>query len=561
MSKTNVQIGDLIGGWGKFQWNVFLFDILVQLTTMAHVMTIAFMAPKVDFTCQDHEHEASDGPFIEPGAGFQSCSFNGIHGNESSRPCSGYNFDTSSSPFGVTLSAEYSLVCERTFLASLSQALYVLGYFIASLAAGYASDRFGRKPVLWIAVVGELITGASCTLTFAMWHFMLSRFFLGIFVYAKFLTAYTMVMEVAGTEERTVYGPMTRIGRSFGIIIITIVAYYTRNFRYLQLVVTLPGIVKIFWLLTIPESPRWLLIKGRIDEALIVVSNAAKMNGITNNDEVEIKDQLHKIYDSYSITSKTGNNRSFSDLFRTPVLRKNSIVMCFNWFITVFIYYALSLNVQDLGGNLFVNFFMSGLVEIPSIILCIYALKKCGRRQILANSLIALSLSSLIGIPFYFLSFNGAVAIRVSFAMIGKFAATIAFTVSYLYSSEIYPTEIRQLGLGLNSASSRLGSMLSPFIKELNEHTHVSVTMTIFGAAALANAFACMLLPETAGKEIPDTIDQIESKPLIHKNDFENSNNNNLTKTSNISKEITEYADERKSSSANDTVYNTNFTL
>ena len=73
--------------------------------------------------------------------------------------------------------------------------------------------------------------------------------------------------------------------------------------------------------------------------------------------------------------------------------------------------------------------------------------------------------------------------------------------------------------------------------------------------------FACMLLPETAGKEIPDTIDQIESKLLIHKNDFENSNNNNLTKTSNITKEITEYADERKSSSANDTVYNTNFTL
>ena len=73
--------------------------------------------------------------------------------------------------------------------------------------------------------------------------------------------------------------------------------------------------------------------------------------------------------------------------------------------------------------------------------------------------------------------------------MIGKFAATIAFTVSYLYSSEIYPTEIRQIGLGLNSASSRLGSMLSPFIKELNEHTHVSVTMIIFGAAALANAF------------------------------------------------------------------------
>lgn len=560
MSKTNLQIGDLIGGWGKFQWNIFFYDLLVQLTTMAHVMTIAFMAPKVEFSCQDHEHTVSDGPFIEPGAGFQSCSFNGIHGNESSRPCSAYNFDTSSSPFGVTLSSEYSLVCERTYLASLSQALYVLGYFIASLAAGHASDRFGRKPVLWVAVISELIFGASCTFTFAMWHFMLSRFLLGIAVYAKFLTAYTMVMEVAGNEERTVYGPLTRVGRSFGIIVITVVAYYTRNFRYLQLVVTIPGILNIFWLMTIPESPRWLLIKGRMDEALEVVSRAAKMNGITDYDEVEIKSQLHKIYASYSMTNNVGRNRSLLDLFRTPVIRKNSIVMCFNWFITVFIYYALSLNVQDLGGNLFVNFFISGMVEIPSIILCIYALKRYGRRQILANSLIALSLASLISIPFYFVSFNGAIATRVSFAMIGKFAATIAFTVSYLYSSEIYPTEIRQIGLGVNSASSRLGSMLSPFIKELNEHTHVSVTMVIFGTAAMANAFACMLLPETAGKEIPDTIDQIESQPLlVHKNDFESSNNNNsITKTINTK---TDSSDDGKLPPKTDTVYNTNFTL
>lgn len=71
---------------------------------------------------------------------------------------------------------------------------------------------------------------------------------------------------------------------------------------------------------------------------------------------------------------------------------------------------------------------------------------------------------------------------------------------------------------GTNSAASRLGAMLSPFIKELNHMSHVSVSMAIFGLASLINAALVLQLPETKGKEIPDTIEQIEEAALRKKN-------------------------------------------
>lgn len=437
-------VGDLIGGWGAFQWNIFIFDITVQMSTMANILSMSFMAPKVIFHCLDEnnisvnssniDETTSTSSFISSSSSSSSlavsqyassCTINDPLTNETSKACSSFSIDTSI--FGETLTSEYSLICDRTYLASTAQALYVAGYLVASFVAGWSSDRFGRSPVLWASVVGELIAGIACSLSFSMWFFMFFRFLLGVAVYAKFLTAYTMVIEVAGSHERTVYGPLTRMGRSIGTIVITILAYYIRSFRQLHLVITLPSALWLYWLTKIPESPRWLIIKGRIDQATQVVLNAAQVNGIdlSENGIDDVHDEINKMYTNIISTvdknqDKKLTSKSFIDLFRTPIIRKNSIIMCFNWFIIVFIYYSLSLNVQDLGGNMYVNFFISGLVEFPSILLCIYALRIAGRRTILALSCALLFISASISIPFFLLDFEGSVSTRVAFVMLGK---------------------------------------------------------------------------------------------------------------------------------------------
>lgn len=499
--KSAISVGDLIGGWGPFQWNIFIFDLTIQMSTMANILSMSFMAPKVDFYCMDYissldryaiPSPASAGSTNYTGRdGLASCDFKGVYGNETTSPCSSFKIDTLT--FGTTLTSEYSLVCDRNYLASAAQALYVLGYFIASFAAGWASDRYGRLPVLWVGVVVELIAGIACSFTFSMWFFMTFRFVLGIAVYAKFLTAYTMVIEVAGSKERTIYGPLTRMGRSVGIIVITVAAYYATSFRQLHLLVTLPGAVWLYWLTKIPESPRWLLIKGRIDEAAQVVLRAVQVNGIDLVDQgvSDVHEELQKMYASICASSlgtivtrgQNNNNKeqeeqhseeeqnsklankSFFDLFRTPLMRRNSIIMCFNWFVVVFIYYALSLNVQDLGGNFYVNFFISGLVEFPSLVVCIYALRIAGRRTILAGSMVVLTAAAAIAVPFFLFEFEGSVATRVTLVMLGT-ASHYSLHQTHIHIHFTFAKVVSLLSFTLN--------LLTPFIFYFSFFTFLS---------------------------------------------------------------------------------------
>jgi hypothetical protein len=68
--------------------------------------------------------------------------------------------------------------------------------------------------------------------------------------------------------------------------------------------------------------------------------------------------------------------------------------------------------------------------------------------------------------------------------------------------------------------------MLSPFIKELNESTHVSVSMGVFGLTSLLNAVLVMMLPETKDCNIPDTIEQVETRAKQSANDSKNGKDN-----------------------------------
>lgn len=132
----------------------------------------------------------------------------------------------------------------------------------------------------------------------------------------------------------------------------------------------------------------------------------------------------------------------------------------------------------------------------------------------------------------------------------------MAFSLNYLYSTEIYPTEIRQIGLGVNSAVSRIGSMLSPFIKELNECTHVSVSMALFSFIALVNSVLVILLPETRGKDIPDTIDQIENQARNN-----NLNNNRSFMRRSVSRFIKSvYGDKKRTTNSSQAVTTTTTT-
>lgn len=101
-------------------------------------------------------------------------------------------------------------------------------------------------------------------------------------------------------------------------------------------------------------------------------------------------------------------------------------------------------------------------------------------------------------------------AITLTLGTLGVSCAAIVAASIYIYTSELYPTVVRNMAIGASSTSMRIGSMLAPFISD----TVVSVPWmptAIFGVAALVAGLVCLLLPETKGTTLPDSIEDVQN--------------------------------------------------
>lgn len=178
----------------------------------------------------------------------------------------------------------------------------------------------------------------------------------------------------------------------------------------------------------LPESPRWLLVKGRLDDAQKLLTKVAKLNKTTSSmDKVAIEKEfavlrelavtVRSLTDNFIIliiytcsnvqkAKETGNvslnsptkQYSILDLFSSWKLARTTSMIYFIWFANSLTYYGLSLNTNDFVGDPFVNFFLLGAVEVPAYLACIFLVKKFGHKKVLLVTLIGAGLGCLAAI-------------------------------------------------------------------------------------------------------------------------------------------------------------------
>ncbi|XP_054479241.1 solute carrier family 22 member 13-like isoform X2 [Anoplopoma fimbria] len=275
-----------------------------------------------------------------------------------------------------------------------------------------------------------------------------------------------------------------------GLILLSGIAYLIPNWRILQLVVFSPLVVVlgiIYWIL--PESARWLITQGRKKEAIKEIRRAAKVNG-----RKVPEDLLDKLDDEGP--SKRG---SMLDIFRISYLRKRALIMSYVWFGTSLMYYGLSLNAGNFGLDIYLTQFVFAFVEFPARLGSLPLIQHFGRKVCLAGVLMfgGAACLGIIVIP------KDLPVVVTIIAVIGKFAATASFSIIYVYSAELYPTILRQNGVGLNSVCARVGGVIAPLIRLLGVY-HYSIPMLIYGIVPIVAGGICLLLPETLNVELQD---------------------------------------------------------
>ena len=264
----------------------------------------------------------------------------------------------------------------------------------------------------------------------------------------------------------------------------------------------------------IPESLRWLLSKGKVKRAEVVARSYIGYNSL-KLDPASLRHEMEAV--SRDLVSRQDARRppDITDILRVSVLRTRAIILFFVWFSVSICYYGISYFVPNLFGDRHLNFVLGGGIELAAYLLAFVVLGGFGRRIPLC---VYLTLSGVICIlmvlirNFMSLDMANVPAIVTALALIGKAAVVSCFCIIFLYSSEVFPTVIRTVGVGSCTFFGRLGSLLAPQVLLLGElilpQMPGVVPFITFGSLCLVAAVLVLHLPETLGTKLPDTIEE-----------------------------------------------------
>ena len=522
-SEEKVKFDDILvdlGDFGKYQKKAYFLLFLPTIFSAMQKQSWVFLGAKASHRCRlpnEFPNATYDNqnlnltsliPWNKLENSLSSCSMYGADGEEIS--CSeGWIFDKST--FGSSAVMDWELVCDKKEMRATAQAVFMAGVLVGSYFFGWLSDKVGRKVSFFISVVVQALFGILSGLVHNYWAFIILRCIVGATTSGVFLVAYVLAMEMVGPKYRVVAGTLCQYYYTFGYIVMAGVAYFLNdNWQILQIALTLPCILFLSYWWIVAESVRWQISEGRYEEAKEQIYKVAKVN------DVQLDTEKVDFMINCTVQEKekelSTEKASVLDLFSHKRICFRTLNLCFLWMVNSGTYYGLALSASNLGGNPYYNYLISAAVEIPAYAFNLLVLNhpKVGRRLALAGCMLFAGLVLAITI---FID-KSQTTLLVTLSMLGKLAITSSYGTVYIFSAELYPTVVRNVGMGASSMSARIGGIVCPYINMLSD-IWTPLPLIIYGALAFTGGILSLLLPETLGRRLPETIQDGENFGLV----------------------------------------------
>ncbi|XP_075692934.1 solute carrier family 22 member 6-B-like [Rhinoderma darwinii] len=415
----------------------------------------------------------------------------------------GYMYDDTE--FSSTIINKWDLVCNRRRMRQLAQSIYMAGVLVGSIVFGGLSDKFGRRPLNIWSNFQMFVTGICASVAPNYIVYCVFRFLTGTALSGIILNSYSLIVEWIPTESRTFTSTASGYCYTIGQLVLVGLGFLIEDWRMLQLAASLPFLIYFLYTWWIPESSRWLVLGGKYEQAIKDLKKVAKINGKVEEGE-KLSVETIKYDMQREINAACGKNYSVLDLIKTPVVRRISFCICCTWFSTSFAYYGLAMDLQKFGFRIYIIQVIFGTVDIPAKFLSYFVLTYIGRRVLQAGSLILAGIAILVNIfvPEEFQS------VRTSMAVFGKGCLAASFNCLFLYTGELYPTVIRQSGMGLGTMMARLGGIVAPLIQMTADY-YLHLPLIIYSLCPIVSGITTCFLPETLGLPLPETIQEVES--------------------------------------------------
>ncbi|MBE7172073.1 MAG: sugar porter family MFS transporter [Williamsia sp.] len=389
-----------------------------------------------------------------------------------------------------------------SFWQGFTVASSLIGTVIGSLIAGVPAQRYGRKKVLTFIALLYLVSAIGCALTPYWSLFVLFRFIGGIAVGASSVVGPMYIAEISPAHQRG------RLAGSFQLMIVTgiFVAYLTnflfvnlgdQSWRWMLGIMLVPALLFAILLRAIPESPRWLVLNNRDEEARKVFARTGEA------------DAVNLIREEHALAKGGTKESLFNGKYGKPILYAVILAM-FNQLsgINAILYYAP--RIFEMAGftkdQAYLQPVYIGAANLFFTLLAMTVIDKFGRKTLLLIG--AAGTIVFLGLTANAFSNPSAMGSNVLIYLIG-YIAFFAFSqgaVIWVFISEIFPNSVRSQGGSLGSFThwimAAIISWTFPIIVESSPkggfYSFVFYSVMMF----LSFLFIWRIMPETKGRSL-----------------------------------------------------------
>ncbi|XP_020255174.1 organic cation/carnitine transporter 2-like [Asparagus officinalis] len=411
-------------------------------------------------------------------------------------------------PKHASVISEWSLQCSPPSLIGLPASSYFIGCLVGDLLlATLADSRLGRKKMLVFSCLTMSLAAGLSAASPNVWVYSALRFICGLGRATVGTSALVLSTEMVGKVWRDRISIIGFIAFGAGFLSLPAIAYFNRDssWRNIYLWTFVPSLCyTILIYFVIDESPRWLFIRGRKDEAIDILKRIAKSNGCT----------IDTSFSNLSITEEKWNVDVFSALKilleKKWALKRLTAVMIVAFGVGI-MYYGMPLNVGNLSSNLYLSTTLNAFAELPSSLLAFFLINRISRRY---SILVLTVISGVTSVACVFLTSGGW---QMGIEVVSFFSTVGALNVLIIYSVELFPTCVRNSGISMVRQALVFGGVFAPLlVAEGRKRKFLS--FGVFGLVIGCCGMFAAYLPETRGSEISDTIEEEERKMVDYSN-------------------------------------------
>ncbi|XP_062570126.1 solute carrier family 22 member 4-like [Saccostrea cucullata] len=501
MTSLNVLLEDVIdkcGGFGRFQWTVVSLAMLSKVACAWGILMMQFGGAIPDWWCQWSNQTLFSLKYTNHSSSFESYKVCSPPQNESSFSfCSNFRFSTDMN----TAVNEWELICDNDWVTSLITTIQMAGLLVSGLLAGQLSDTFGRKPTFALSLIIMVVSNLVAAFSISWEMFAVMRFLIGLGSGIYLATMYIYMIEFIPKK----YRPMITAFPAFPVFaaVFGFMSWWLRDWKNLHYATSIVTSITLLSIFIIPESFRWLASRHKLDRAVSVIKKVARTNGRQVPDLTSLQDVVNE--------SSKDSDRKFTiiDMFLHRSFLKTSCLLVFCWLSCGYSYYAITFAVDQLSGSLYLNMFLLSLVEIPGTLSSWYFNNRIGRRWTCFMLFMIAAVAGLIVAILQVVDVPEKAGLINGFALAAKLGVSAAWPALMTFTTELYPTVIRNISYGFLSSVSRVGAMVAPQLVHVNT-TIPGLLYFLFGGSMLLSAVISLLFPETRGKNLEDQIQTIE---------------------------------------------------